>query len=168
MSRIYVFIPDTFYRRRIQQFMLSAVSPYYKALLRPEVPFLLLRSILSFSSLFPPEFPPHIVDLFFDCLEYPVSLSSFHHLVMFVRLCGFFLLPEDVIFTYLTTPIQSLPLYRAPFPLTWERHRNGYINFASDLCVIIPFTFLNSNTWTTARTCSQFWLKWRLLFAGFH
>lgn len=57
---------------------------------------------------------------FFDCLEYPVSLSSFRHLDMFVRLCGFFLLPEDFSFTYLTTPIQSLPLYRAPFPLTWE------------------------------------------------
>lgn len=58
---------------------------------------------IYFSGLcFPPEFPLHIVDLFFDCLEYPVSLSSFRHLVMFVRLGGFFLLPEDFIFTYPT------------------------------------------------------------------
>lgn len=100
--------------------MLSAVSPYYKVLLRPEVPFYYCAQFYLSALCFPPEFPPNIVDLFFDCLEYPVSLSSFRHLDMFVRLCGFFLLPEDFSFTYLTTPIQSLPLYRAPFPLTWE------------------------------------------------
>ena len=137
-------MPGTTYRRQIQPDLLSATSPYYEALLRHKLTFCYYCEEFHPTALcLPPEFSPAVADLVFSCLHQKTTvLYPCHDLVMFVRLCGFLLLPESFICSYLVPPVHSFPLYGAPLPLVWECYRNGYLSFTSYLCKFVYGSFV--------------------------
>ena len=134
MSKNWVFIAGTDYRRRIPDIFVQ-ISAYYEALLRHEVTCCFYcNNFHPTAFCLPADFSAATVNLFFSLMDRPFHMiTPYDDLVQFVRLCGFLLVSEAFLFHHLASPVVNGYLPRAILPLIWECYQNGFFRLSSYL-----------------------------------
>ena len=137
-------LPSEYYSRTVSYRIISFVSEYYATLIRNISP----KRECSFcvghhdSRIFclPCEFSSEAVEIFLDLLEFKRTLLSFgDDLVSFVRLCGYILVKERVLYAFLRYRLPQGAVSNSPVgPLfAFELYNCGFIHIAKFYASVI-------------------------------
>ena len=147
MSKNWVFIAGTEYRRRIPDIFVQ-ISAYYEALLRHEVTCCFYcNNFHPTAFCLPSDFSAATVNLLFSLMDRPFHMiTPYDDLVQFVRSCGFLLGSEAFLFHHLASPVVNGYLPGGILPLIWECYQNGFFRLSSYLflfCLWLSYSLAN-------------------------